>query len=80
MPKISRKSAKDLAKIRKVGHQGGQQPTKCAARQNVRGPRGGKEGLKPLRVWQGSWARSLDPGIWGLEIWDLAKPDRNLHL
>ena len=47
------------------------------ARRNVRGRRGGKEGLKPLRVWQGSWARSLDPGIWGLEIWDLAKPDRN---
>ena len=38
---------------------------------------GGKEGLKPLRVWQGSWARPLEPGIWGLEIWDLAKLDRN---
>ena len=39
---------------------------------------GGKEGLKPLRVWQGSWARHLKPKIWGLEIWDLAKTDRKL--
>ena len=48
-----------------------------SARRNVRGRRGGKEGLKPLQVWQGSWARHLEPGIWGLEIWDLSKPDRN---
>ena len=26
-----------------------------SARRNVRGCRGGKEGLKPLRVWQGPW-------------------------
>ena len=41
---------------------------------------GGKEGLKPLRAWQGAWARHLKPRIWGLEIWELAKPDRNLVL
>ena len=51
-----------------------------SADHTVRGgfPRGGKEGLKPLRVWQGS-----GPDIWslefqGLEIWDLAKTDRKL--
>ena len=37
-----------------------------SARRNVRGRRGGKEGLKPLRVWQGSWARHLEPRIPGL--------------
>ena len=68
---------KNRPKTRKVRHQGGQQERKCAARHKVRGRRGGKEGLKPLRVWQGSWARHLEPGIWGLEIWDLSKPDRN---
>ena len=57
---------KNGLKMTKVRHLGGQRFNSCAARRNVRGRRGGKEGLKPLRVWQGSWARHLKPRIQGL--------------
>ena len=70
-PKIDEKkhaknrSKKYGEKIEKIVGRSGKNPkssapgrptaTKAGARQNARGRRGGKEGLKPLRVWQGSW-------------------------
>ena len=76
--KIVGRSGQNSKKADTLSPEGRTQGIFWSARRNKWGRRGGKEGLKPLRVWLGSWARSLDPGIWGLEIWDLAKPDGNL--
>ena len=78
------RSAKNLPKIEKMAARGSPKGVRllilgrpgglCGAAGGVR------RGLKPLRVWQGSWARHLSLKFRGLEIWDLAKPDRNLVL